>query len=109
MTGLAPSDGYEPHADQHDVAIIVFEGELETLGEKVSPHDVIFYRSGDLHGMVNNGDTTAVYAVFEFHGDKAHILPGFHNLKRVLLSVINEPESLKPRIKNFIKRLRQFR
>jgi quercetin dioxygenase-like cupin family protein len=108
-TELASSGGYEPHSDQYDIAIIVFMGELETLGKTVGPHDVIFYKNGDVHGMSNRGDIPAFYAVFEFHGKKPQLWPGYHNLKRILLSVLNEPGSLKPRIKSFMTRLRQFR
>jgi quercetin dioxygenase-like cupin family protein len=68
VTTLAPGEGYEPHVDAYDVAIVVLEGELETLEERVGPYSVIFYRAGDAHGMRNPGDATATYLVFEFHG-----------------------------------------
>jgi uncharacterized cupin superfamily protein len=68
---LTPGEGYEPHVDAYDVAVVVFEGELETLGERARPHDVIFYRGGEAHGMRNRGDVTARYLVFEFHGSRS--------------------------------------
>lgn len=64
---MGPGDGYAPHSDPYDVAIIVLNGELETLGRKAAHRDVIFYSAGDAHGMKNTGDDTAVYIVFEFH------------------------------------------
>jgi quercetin dioxygenase-like cupin family protein len=67
---LAPEAGYEPHIDAYDVAIIVLEGEVETLGERVKPHQVIFYRAGEPHGIRNPGSVTAKYLVFEFHGSQ---------------------------------------
>ena len=69
---LLPGAGYESHVDAHDVAIVVLEGEVETLGERVQPFGVIFYPAGQSHGMTNPGATPARYVVFEFHGDTAH-------------------------------------
>ena len=70
---LLPGAGYEPHVDAHDVAIVVIEGEVETLGERVNPFGVIFYPAGESHGMTNPGPVPARYVVFEFHGDPAHV------------------------------------
>jgi quercetin dioxygenase-like cupin family protein len=67
---LTPGAGYEPHIDAYDVAIIVLEGEVETLGKRVGPQSVIFYASGVPHGMSNPGETVAKYIVFEFHNQK---------------------------------------
>ena len=69
---LLPGAGYEAHVDAHDVAIVVLEGEVETLGERVKPFGVIFYPAGQSHGMTNPGATPARYVVFEFHGEAAH-------------------------------------
>jgi quercetin dioxygenase-like cupin family protein len=68
VTVLESGGGYEPHADAYDVAIVLLEGEVETIGGRAAPHDVIFYRAGEEHGMRNVGDTPARYVVFEFHG-----------------------------------------
>jgi quercetin dioxygenase-like cupin family protein len=68
LTTLQPGAGYDPHVDAHDVAIVVLEGTLETLGERVGPNSVVFYAAGEPHGMRNVGDAPAVYLVFEFHG-----------------------------------------
>ena len=68
LTTLQPGAGYDPHVDAHDVAIVVLEGTLETLGEQVGPDSIVFYAAGESHGMRNVGDTPAVYLVFEFHG-----------------------------------------
>ena len=68
VSTLAAGSGYDSHIDSHDVAIIVLEGEVETLGQRVKPHGVIFYAGGEPHGMRNPGSTDAKYLVFEFHG-----------------------------------------
>jgi mannose-6-phosphate isomerase-like protein (cupin superfamily) len=67
VSTLSPKAGYEPHVDSHDTSIFVLEGEVETSGERVGPHGVIFYAAGEPHGLRNPGDRTAKYVVFEFH------------------------------------------
>lgn len=64
---LTPGAGYEPHADKYDVSIVVLEGEVETIGQRVGPYGVIFYAAGKPHGMRNPGSAVAKYIVFEFH------------------------------------------
>ena len=64
---LTPGAGYPPHKDPYDVAIIVLKGEVETLGRRAGPNSVIFYPTGEPHGMRNPGQETARYIVFEFH------------------------------------------
>jgi quercetin dioxygenase-like cupin family protein len=68
LSVLEQGAGYRPHADPYDVAILVLEGTLETLGRKVGRHGVIFYAAGEPHGMGNVGPSPASYLVFEFHG-----------------------------------------
>lgn len=60
--------GYEPHVDAHDVAIVLLEGVVETLGSRVTAPAVVFTSGGWHHGIRNVGDGTARYLVFEFHG-----------------------------------------
>lgn len=67
---LKPKTGYSPHVDSYDVAIILLEGEVETLGTGAKPHSVIFYEAGEPHGMFNPGESVAKYVVFEFHGKR---------------------------------------
>jgi uncharacterized cupin superfamily protein len=69
-TDLQPGAGYEPHADEYDVAIVVLAGKVETLGRIVEPFGVVYYAAGELHGMRNVGDGPARYLVFEFHAPK---------------------------------------
>ena len=64
---LTAGAGYKPHSDLYSVAIIVLEGEVETLGRRIKPYGVIFYGAGEPHGMHNPGRITARYIVFEFH------------------------------------------
>jgi quercetin dioxygenase-like cupin family protein len=73
LTVLEPGGGYEPHVDAYDVAIVVLDGDVETIGGRAAPNDVIFYVAGEPHGMRNVGRTPARYVVFEFHG---HTPPG---------------------------------
>jgi quercetin dioxygenase-like cupin family protein len=69
ISRVGPGAGYEPHSDHYDVAMVVLEGELETLGRKAGPHDVIFYAPGEAHGIKNTGDGPVSYLVFEFHAN----------------------------------------
>jgi quercetin dioxygenase-like cupin family protein len=71
VSTLLPGAGYSPHVDAHDVAIVVLEGEVETLEERAKPCSVIFYPAGESHGMTNPGSSIVRYLVFEFHGDGA--------------------------------------
>lgn len=68
VSHLPHGAGYPPHADRHDVALIVLEGEVQTLERRAGPLDVVFYRAGEPHGMANPGSIPARYVVFEFHG-----------------------------------------
>lgn len=63
---LEPGAGYPPHVDRYDVAIVVLEGEVETLGRRFTPHSVIFHPGGQSHGIVNPGKGPAKYVVFQF-------------------------------------------
>lgn len=67
LTTLQPGAGYEAHADPYDVAIVLFSGEIETVGERLRPLGLVYYSAGELHGMRNVGSTPATYLVFEFH------------------------------------------
>lgn len=67
-TTLYPGAGYDAHADAHDVVILLLEGTVETIGQKVSAPSVIVYSAHKPHGMRNPGDVPAKYVVFEFHG-----------------------------------------
>jgi quercetin dioxygenase-like cupin family protein len=65
-TRLAPGARYAPHVDAYDVAILMLSGRVETLGQEVGPHGVVYYAAGEEHGMRNIGDEPAHYLVFEF-------------------------------------------
>jgi mannose-6-phosphate isomerase-like protein (cupin superfamily) len=71
LTVLRPDAGYEPHRDAHDVAIVLLEGSVETLGQRVEPLSIVYSSAGELHGMRNVGTTPARYVVFEFHAPGA--------------------------------------
>ena len=64
---LLPGGGYDPHVDEHDVAIIVLSGILEARGRTFGPNAFILHSAGALHGIRNVGNDVARYLVFEFH------------------------------------------
>lgn len=68
---LEAGAGYPPHADSHDVVIIVFDGEIETLGRRVQAPAVAFCPAYRPHGMHNPGARAARYLVIELHGGDA--------------------------------------
>jgi quercetin dioxygenase-like cupin family protein len=106
VSTLAPGAGYPAHVDAYDVAIIVLEGEVETLGQRVSPHGVIFYAAGEPHGMSNPGPTPARYLVFEFHGSRTalnHALPNPPSL----LAKITDARRWKRKLRDLANRLRR--
>lgn len=70
---MQPGAGYEPHADAYDVVMILLEGELESIGDTLSPHGVYFYAAGELHGARNTTAAPARYVVFEFHGQPSAV------------------------------------
>lgn len=70
VTDLQPGAGYAAHTDKYDVAILVFSGVVETLGQTVGPGGSIWYSAGEPHGMLNVGTEAARYLVLEFHGPK---------------------------------------
>jgi uncharacterized cupin superfamily protein len=70
VTDMQPGAGYPSHTDEHEVAIVVFSGTVETLGKTVGPGGSIYYAAGQPHGMRNAGNEPARYLVFEFHGPK---------------------------------------
>ena len=68
VSTLQLGGGYDPHVDAYDVAMVVLDGIIETLGQRVGPNGVIFYAAGEPHGIKNVGEIPARYVVFEFHG-----------------------------------------
>jgi len=68
VSTLAAGGGYPSHVDPYDLAIVLLEGQVETLGQQVGPPAVITYPAGAAHGMHNPGDAVARYVVFEFQG-----------------------------------------
>lgn len=89
---LAPGASYAPHVDAYDVAIVILSGKVETLGQTVAPHGVIFYAAGELHGMKNVGDQPARYLVFEFHA------PGVEFHERARRRIVRRAKNLAKRI-----------
>jgi quercetin dioxygenase-like cupin family protein len=67
-TRLAPGAGHEPHTHAYEAAVVVLDGEIETLGRRVRPCGVVYYSGGELHNIRNPSAEHARYVVFEFHG-----------------------------------------
>lgn len=80
-TRLAPGAGYSPHADSYDVAILLLEGEVQTIGQNIKAPGVIFYETGKPHGILNPTGYTAKYLVFEFHRHSLKLLQKTSSLK----------------------------
>lgn len=66
-TILDPGGGYATHSDEHDVAIIVFEGEVVVNGQTAGRGGVFYVAAGTPHDMQNASQEPAHYLVFEFH------------------------------------------
>ncbi len=69
---VQPGGGYEAHVDAHDVAIVLLEGQIETLGETMRAPAMAYISGGHAHGLNNTGTGTARYLVFEFEGRRSH-------------------------------------
>lgn len=107
---LTPGAGYEPHVDDYDVAILVLEGEVETLDERVEPFGVIYYRAGDPHGLRNPGEVVAKYLVVEFHGTPSRrpgVLANTRARARVLAEKVTDPRAWKGKLRQEWSRLRR--
>jgi quercetin dioxygenase-like cupin family protein len=103
VTILEPGGGYEPHVDAYDVAIVVLEGELETIDGRAKPHDVIFFLAAEAHGMRNVGDTVARYVVFEFHG-RTSLVRDAPSAAKVLLTKVRDRQRLKRKLAKLLGR-----
>jgi quercetin dioxygenase-like cupin family protein len=103
VTVLEPGGGYAPHADAYDVAIVVLEGEVETIGGQAGPYDVIFYRAGEEHGMQNIGSRATRYVVFEFHGRTTLGSEAPGRVRSLLEELVN-PRHWKRRAKKLLRR-----
>jgi mannose-6-phosphate isomerase-like protein (cupin superfamily) len=68
VTKLAPGTDNEPHTHRYETAMVVLDGEIETLGRRVRPHGLVYYAGRVPHGIRNPGGEPARYVVFEFHG-----------------------------------------
>ncbi|MHA2219515.1 MAG: cupin domain-containing protein [Candidatus Hodarchaeales archaeon] len=103
---LTSGAGYDPHIDPYDVVIIILEGEVETLGEGVGPHSVIFYAAGEPHGIRNPGEARAKYVVFEFHGCEIVLAKRlFYLVSSIFFKLIN-PRRWKRNLKYLLNRFK---
>ena len=95
-TVIDPGGGYPAHIDAYDVGIVLLQGVVETLGERVEAPAAIFYAAGEPHGMTNVGDVPAMYLVFELHGRHCDTAEPYDpRLSRRLLGLLKDPGRLK--------------
>ena len=52
---MLPGGGYDPHVDEHDVAIIVLSGIVETQDRTFGPNAFMLHSAGAAHGLRNVG------------------------------------------------------
>lgn len=105
VSTLTPRAGYEPHTDGYDVAVLIVEGEFETLGERVTPNNVVFYAAGEPHGIRNVGEGIGRYLVFEFHGSRAALADALLDPPPPLLVRVADPRRWGRRLKSLLRRL----
>ena len=67
VTAMENGAGYAPHADAHDVAIIVLSGRVAAADTTLGANNLFYFPAGEMHGMKCVGDGPARYLVFEFH------------------------------------------
>ena len=92
---LQPGAGYPAHIDAHDVAIVVMNGEVESMGARSGPNSILFFAAGQPHDMRNPSDQDAEYLVFEFHG--THPAP-VRRKRRTLWQKMRDPQSWKAKM-----------
>ena len=82
---------------------MVLEGEIETLGERVGAHSVIFYPAGEPHGMRNPGEAVAKYVVFEFHASQKALAEALPPPPPSLVAKLTDPRRWKRRLKHLFR------
>jgi quercetin dioxygenase-like cupin family protein len=92
-TLLGPGAGYDAHRDDHDVAILLLEGAIEVVGQRLGDNSIVFVPAGQLHGMHNPGPGVARYLVIEFHGRAPHSVDrtGFEFLAAQVTPTVGSP------------------
>ena len=83
-----------------NIAIIVLGGEIETLGKRVGPYSVVFYKGGNRHGLSNPGKEIAQYIMFEFHGSQVGVRPILYRRVRSLLNKLRDPKRWSRKLKH---------
>jgi len=66
------SGGYAEHRDEHDVAILLLEGAVKTMGRVIHAPAVVLYPAKTLHGLRGASEQRALYLAVEFHGPHAN-------------------------------------
>ena len=88
VTDIDPGRGYGMHADEHDVAIIVFSGSVRANGVTLEPGGIFYFPAGEAHDMENVGTTRARYLVFEFHGGTPDFARAAATIDRTRLTAV---------------------
>lgn len=106
MTTLLPGQGYEPHRDGHDVAIVLLQGRVETMGETVDGPAIFYYAAGEKHGLRNVGPIPSRHVAFELHGKHGNLYETAYarRIKRIV-KAIRHPSILVPALKRRLRRV----
>jgi len=99
---LLPGVDYKPSSNTYDIIILVLEGEIETIGQKAKPYDVIFYSAGQPYSINNPGTTPARYIVFEFHSNKKMLINKIFNIFIYFFTRVSEKGRLKRKLKKIL-------
>ena len=67
LTTLKPGAGSAPHRNDHDVALVVLRGSIETLNQTFAAPAVAFHPALTVHSARNAGSSPAQYLAIEFH------------------------------------------
>jgi mannose-6-phosphate isomerase-like protein (cupin superfamily) len=103
MTILEKGSGYAPHVDNHDVVMIILEGEVEINKKRLKKNGIAIHPAGYSHGIKNIGENTARYIVFEFHGNGNYRLFYFFRFLKKLWRFLFRPSHWISRTKRLLK------
>ncbi len=103
MSVMNSGGGVKTHRDIYDVVSIILEGEVETLGKKTTPYDVIYYEIGKPHGIYNRGNNAAREIAFEFHPNKVSLVLKIPYLLNYYFHKLIELNFWKSKIKKILR------
>ena len=69
ITELEPGAGVGLHRDLYDLAIVLLNGHMDTMGAKLRQPAALYVTAGTPHWMSNPGQAPAIFLVLEFYKD----------------------------------------